>query len=113
MSFGEPVYFAERPPRRAGEVLDALLRAKRFYERKRYGVLVEAWRLAVGEQIAEHTRIGAFDRGRLVVEVDSPVLLQELRGFMEGAILEQLRAAPGGAEVAELRFRLGCPGGED
>jgi len=113
MSFGEPVYFAEHPPRRVGEVLDALLRAKRFHERKRYGALVEAWRQAVGEQVAEHTRIGDFDRGRLVVEVDSPVLLQELRGFMESAILEQIRSAPGGAEVAELRFRLGCPGRED
>jgi predicted nucleic acid-binding Zn ribbon protein len=90
-----------------GEVLVRLLKSKRFYEKGRYGRLVDAWREVVGEAIAARTSIRAFEHGRLTVEVADAVLLHELSGFMREALLEELRRRPGGEDVAELRFRLG------
>jgi len=107
MSFGDTVEYRDTCGRRLGEILSKLLREKRFYERRKYGALVKAWQETVGSEIASHTRIRAMAEGRLVVDVDSPVLLQELSGFMCGEILGRLQRAPGGEDVAELRFRLG------
>jgi len=111
VSFGDPVYLGDRPARRAGDVVSALLRRLRFYERGKYGALADAWRAAAGERMVEHTRIAGLERGRLIVEVDEPGVLHELSGFLSGEILERLRATPGGADVAEIRFRLGSPRG--
>jgi len=103
---------APEPPgsgaaRPIGEILKALLRSKRFYERRKYGALVDAWRTVVGEDIARHTRIVAFEGGEVLVEVDAPVLLHELSGFMRSALLAHLQRTRGGEDVAALRFRLG------
>ena len=107
MSFGDRIQFGERGVKSLGRVLARVLKGKRFYEKKRYGALVEAWRQTVGEEVAAHTRISRFDHGRLTVEVDTPILMHELTGFLRSAILQQIQSAPGGEDVADLRFRLG------
>ena len=95
----------------AGAVARRIMRAKRFYQRSRYGGLSEAWRQAatevVGEEVARRTRVGDVQHGRVIVEVDCPVLLQELSGFMQRELLSRLQALPGGEDAAELRFRMG------
>jgi hypothetical protein len=91
-----------------GEIARNILRNKKFRQKGKYGALVDAWQQAVGEGIAARTRIRSFRAGKLVVEVDSSVLLHEMRSFMEQQILSQLQQAPGGRDVAELRLRLGA-----
>ncbi len=107
MSQGDSVHFGAVSTRRLGEVLKRLLKSKRFYQRRKYGALVGAWQCTAGEEIAAHCRIAAFEHGRLLVEVDEPILLHELAGFMRSTVLSELQGTPGGEDVAELRFRLG------
>jgi predicted nucleic acid-binding Zn ribbon protein len=107
VSLGDTVSFGPLRAKALGDVLRRLLRGKRFYQKGRYGALVQAWEQTVGEEIAARTRIAGFEHGRVSVEVDSPILHQELAGFMRCGILQELQSAPGGEDVAELRFRLG------
>jgi len=94
-----------------GDLLKGLMRRKRFRQRAKYGRLAQAWEGVVGEQVAGRTRIAGFREGVLLVEVSSPVLLQELHGFLRPVLLEQLRRTEGGRDVASIEFRLGfCEG---
>jgi predicted nucleic acid-binding Zn ribbon protein len=99
---------ASRP---IGEIIEALVRRKRFYEKSKYGRLVDAWTELVGEVIAERTRISSFKEGELVVAVDSSVLLHELTGFLREQLLAGIQGTKAGRDVARIRFRLGY--GED
>jgi predicted nucleic acid-binding Zn ribbon protein len=108
MSFGDAVSYSRRNARRVGDVLPRLLREKRFFEKSRYGPLVEAWRQVVGEAVAARTRIVGYRRGRVTVEVDTAALMHELSGFQRSAILAELQRTPGGEDAADLRFRLGA-----
>jgi hypothetical protein len=105
----------QREPRRLGDVLTRLLKAKRFSQKGRYGALSLAWRQVVeevlGEECAGQTRVGSFSHGRVMVEVEGPVLLQELSSFLRQKLLERLRSHPGAEDVADLRFRLGQQSG--
>ncbi len=89
-----------------GDVMKKLVRRKRVRERSRYGAVVKAWREAVGEDIAEVTRVADVDEGTLVVEVESPVMMQELSGYLKPTLLQEIRNTDGGRDVYELRFRL-------
>jgi len=89
-----------------GEVLGGVLRRKRFYEKTKFGGLVDAWRDVVGEALAEQTSISSYAHGLLKVEVDSSVLLQELAGFLTPVLLQQMRSTKAGRDVAGIRFCL-------
>lgn len=89
-----------------GKILNQLLVKKRFSQKRKHRRLADAWERAVGASVAQSTRIAGFRGGRLVVEVDSPAMLQELSGFMRLALLEELRTRPGGREVVDITFRL-------
>ena len=90
-----------------GEIIEGLLKRKRFYEKNKYGALVDTWTGLVGEAIAGRTRISSFRDGQLVIDVDSSVLLHELAGFLKDQLLAGMQAEKGGRDVAEIRFRLG------
>ena len=87
-----------------GPVLKRLLRDLRLEERNREGALASAWEEAAGSDLAGKARPVAFRRGLLTVEVEGAPLLQEVSGFRARAILEALRALPGGRAVREIRF---------
>lgn len=101
-------------PKCFGDVLQRILKAKSFWQKGRYGPLAEAWdrmtRELLGEEVAGATRVGEFRHGRVTIETDSPILLQELGGFLCQRLLERLRTMPAGRDVRELRFRLGRGG---
>jgi hypothetical protein len=80
--------------------------------RTRDGDLALAWDKAAGNDLSGRARPVAFRAGRLTVEVTGASLLQEVRGFRARALLDALRAEPGGARVREIRFvPAGRPGG--
>ncbi len=93
--------------RTLGEVLKELLREKTFHQKGRHTALSDAWAAIVGEAIAERTRIRSFEGGELVVEVNSPVLLHELNGFMREQLLSAIQQRRAGRDVAALKFCLG------
>jgi len=105
--FGPGASYRESAAKPFGEVMKQILRAKRFYEKAKYGALADAWLHVAGEEIASRTRIRGYKNGRLAVEVSSPVLMHELTGFLRAAFLERLRQMPGGQDLVEIRFQLG------
>jgi hypothetical protein len=78
--------------------------------RSRFRKLNRTWAELVGEAVAARTRIRAYDKGELVVEVDSPVLLHELSSFMKGRLVRGLQESPHGRDIERIRFRLGAVG---
>jgi predicted nucleic acid-binding Zn ribbon protein len=90
-----------------GDIAKALLRRKKFHEKGKFGALVSAWGAVVGEGVAARTNIRSFKDGNLVIEVDSPVLLHELCGFMKQQLLLGLQATEAGRDVAQIRLCLG------
>ena len=91
-------------PEALGNVLGRVVRDLRLEERSRDGALAAAWERAAGEELAGKARPVAFRVGVLTVEVEGAALLQEVRGFRADAILDALRAEPGGTKVREIRW---------
>jgi len=54
-------------------------------------VLEEKWVTLVGAEVAKHTRPGRFERGNLVIFVDSSVWLSELSRYGRSKILSNLQ----------------------
>ena len=106
MSSGGPSSPSRGGAKRFGDVMKKLLRAKRFYQKSKYGPLVTAWEEVAGEEIASCTRIAGYEHGRLTIQVDSSVLMQELSGFLKSALLQELRRTPAGQDVVGIRFTL-------
>jgi len=112
---GPAPWDAQETARSFGDVVRAVLRRKKFAEKGRYGRLVKVWNDLVGPGVAEHTRVKAFQDGRLVVDVGSPALLHELNGFLKDSLLAGMQSTDAGRDIARLEFRLGvvrCDGDE-
>jgi len=112
VSFGDTVHYYAPKARPFGDALHRVLKAKRFYEKSRFGALADAWAEAVGDEVAARTRIASYRHGILKVEVASSVLLHELSGFMKSAVLAALKECSGGRDVADIRFCLGAKAGQ-
>lgn len=69
------------------------------------GGVFARWEDAVGPAVAAHARPVQLSEGRLLVEVDEPGWATQLR-FLEGDLLERIRAAAGpGVDAIDLRVR--------
>src|SRR5512147_2698205 len=102
-----------RPPSRGrglrplSEILGALMAARGYGRLHGRRELEAAWEAAVGLPACRQTRLGAVRRGVLSVTVAHPALLEELAVFRKPAILATLRQQAPGAEVRDIRFRVG------
>jgi len=67
--------------------------------------LFAIWQEELGE-LAKHAQIGNFREGKLVVEVDNPIYMQELSARRE-SIVERVNRRMGKRFIVEVRFRLG------
>jgi predicted nucleic acid-binding Zn ribbon protein len=95
-------------PENLADVL-ARLFTSRGWGRKSERVRLEtAWAEAAGPQAAADTRVGAFRRGVLEIEVRNGVQLQELAQFHKRRLLAALRAALPGVTLTDLKFRAGA-----
>ncbi|MCD6416332.1 MAG: DUF721 domain-containing protein [Planctomycetes bacterium] len=93
-------------PTSFGEIARRILRHKKLYQKSRVGPLMDTWRELLGESVAARTSIYSFEKGELVVSVDSAALLSEMDGFMRERLVVALQATEAGRDVASLRFRL-------
>ena len=95
-----------RGPERIGNILAELM-ARRGLARVRSSAALEAaWRQAVGDLAACHSRVAGLRRGKLEVIVASSTLVQEL-SFQKPTILEALTKALPDEPIRGLRFRVG------
>ena len=72
--------------------------------------LTKAMIQALGEESAEFCRVRGLRGGVLTIEVDSPPLFSELRGFRSEEVRNAINAALPIDKVAQIRFRMGGTG---
>jgi predicted nucleic acid-binding Zn ribbon protein len=94
------------PPRQVRDVLSQLL-AKRGYGHIQTAATCEAaWREAVGEKLAVHTRPGNVRRGVLEVLVSNSSVVQEL-AFLKAKLVKILTKLVPEQQIRDVRFRVG------
>lgn len=89
-----------------GKVLGELIRGLGFEKKLHEQRAVVEWGDIVGRRVAEHARALRVDRGRLLVEVDSPVWAQEL-SLMRRTILREVNGRIGREAIETIHFVLG------
>ena len=88
------------------KALDAFLKKSGLETLLKNKELCEAWEEVVGREVALQTRIVAFRRGVIYVEVASSGLYAELSTYYSGALTESMREKMGGGAVRAIRFSL-------
>jgi predicted nucleic acid-binding Zn ribbon protein len=97
----------EPQPEPIKEVLSRLFAARGWGRRQGRLHLERAWAEAVGPDYEEHTRVLALKRGIFEIEVDSALLVQELKGYHKQRLLQALGAKLPREKIRELRFKVG------
>ncbi len=92
--------------RTLGGVVGSVLEDLGLGEVARAARVVEHWALAVGPEVASHSRPEGLRQGVLEVSVDSSVWCQQLQ-MLRPKLLEALREALGEEAPEDLRFRVG------
>jgi len=88
------------------ESLNAMLDVSGLKGRKASLLIYRTWPRVVGKKIAENTRIETVNRNTLVVNVSSPVWMQELQ-FLKKMIVEKLEKELGPGIIRDVRFKTG------
>lgn len=95
--------------RSVGEVLPKVL-AKFDLEKVVAGQkAVEAWPGVVGEQIARHARAVGFEQGKLLVVVDNPGWMTQLK-YLKPKLIAKLAGLARKGVVSDIRFMLSREG---
>ena len=92
-------------PKRVADVLPGLLKKLGLEEKASHAAFGPVWKAAVGLNIALHTKPVQFQRGCLIVAVDTPVWKMELERHCKGDILARLGAKD--SRIKSLRFQIG------
>lgn len=69
--------------------------------------LRDAWPALVGEAVAKRSRIAAYHRGEIVLEVSSSALRQDLGIFRREQLLKSLQEALPETPISGLKCRVG------
>ena len=88
-----------------GESLDRVLGYLRAPAARTVKTVFTEWPALAGPQLAAHAQPVALRDGELVVEVDDPAWVSQLR-WLEPELRTRLEALPGGPKVDRIRFRL-------
>lgn len=97
-----------RPMQRIGDLIPAAARHLGLDEELRFARAVATWAAIVGERVpgaGGETHLVRIEGPTLVVEVDSPMVGQELR-LRSAELLAAFRASPGGGHASSLRIRV-------
>lgn len=97
-----PRAWRDRPLRSVGESLDRLATELGLDGARPAVAVHDAWRDAVGDEIADHAVPGRLDDGVLTVTVDDPAWATHLR-YLGPRLAADLNAAVGGTVVDRLR----------
>ena len=106
MTYRKPTPATPGRPQPIAEVLADLI-TRRGYAREQSSANYEqAWRTAVGEFLAGHTRCGLVRRGKLEVVVANSTLVQEIT-FRKQTIVSELTRLLPDEKIADLKLRVG------
>lgn len=94
------------PARRAGDLVEGIIKQYGLAERVRLEEVLEAWRGIVGDFLFQHTRPDSVVRGVLVVRLLQPAVHHALT-MEKPRILARLRERLGQAGIKDLRFKHG------
>jgi hypothetical protein len=92
-------------PQNIGQLIMPTLAKLGLKTRARHLQIMGLWPGVVGEAVAAGAHPTAYDRGRLLVETDSPALGHQLH-LQRQTIIDQLNAAIGERVVTQIRFKL-------
>ena len=92
--------------RSVGSVLPRVLKGLKLDKVMAAQPAVNLWPEVVGPKTAEHTRAVEVDGSTLVVVVDSPAWIAQLR-FLKPQLLKKIAGRVGQGLVADVRFVLG------
>lgn len=92
--------------RRVGSVLPQVLKGLKLDKVMAAQPAVTLWPKVAGPKIAEHTRAVGVDGRTLVVVVDSPAWIAQLR-FLKPQLLRKVAGHAGKGLVGDIRFVLG------
>ncbi|MCK4261854.1 DUF721 domain-containing protein [bacterium] len=88
-------------------VLDKVLRNLDIERKKEEGEIWQNWREWIGEDVGRHTQPQSLNYGKLVVNVDSSVWVEQLTKFRKEEILKELNRRLGKDLIKEIHFRVG------
>lgn len=89
------------------EVLARMIAARGWGRRQARLHLERAWAAAIGPEHQAHTRVLGMRRGVLEIEVNTPVLMQELASYHKRKLLAKLREQLPNHTVTDVRFKAG------
>lgn len=89
-----------------GDAVQEYLDGTGLLRRKQASPAIEAWKEAAGPELCERARAVSFRRGELLVEVDSPALLSELRGFAAEDLRTRADALLTEVRIRKITFKL-------
>lgn len=94
-------------PQRMGSIITQLIARRGYAQQKTQGDFAKAWESAVTKVGAEgKTRAGRVSRGILEVFVVNSAVMQMLT-FHKKALAAEMKAAPGGQSIKDVRFKVG------
>ena len=97
--------------RSVGSVLPRVLKGLKLDKVLAAQPAVDSWPQIAGPKTAEHTRAVEVDGKTLVVVVDSPAWMVQLR-FLKPQLIKKIDARVGRGLITDLRFVLGHGGVE-
>ena len=89
-----------------GDILGRVMKKAGLSEQHWAAVLETSWDEIAGAQVASHTRPGPIHDKDLVVYVDSPVWLNELRRMGQRILLNNLQKQFGPSRIAAVKLEL-------
>jgi predicted nucleic acid-binding Zn ribbon protein len=93
-------------PQPIGELIMPMLARLGLKTRARHLQVMSAWPGVVGEAVAAGAHPTSYNRGRVVVETDSPALGHQLH-LQQQLIIDKLNEAIGDNVVTNIRFKMG------
>jgi hypothetical protein len=90
-----------------GEIVKSLLSKLDLEERAIEASVREWWVDLVGKEIARYSAVRSVRKGRLLVIVKGPVLIQELSQYRKKEILAELNRRIGNSYIKDVFFKVG------
>ena len=103
-ALGEKRYLP-RGPQKIADVLASMMARRGYAQIESEFAFSKAWREAVGQQLAEHSRPARIRRSVLEVITRSSIVMQEL-SFQKTQILRSLTKLLPEKRIRDLRFRF-------
>lgn len=95
-----------RGPSPLKEAIRGFLREHRLSERSQGNEVLTAWDGVLDPELRQHACAVRFQRGTLTVEVDSTVLLHDLKTFSGEAYRKKANDSLGATQIKKVAYKL-------